>query len=219
MTGVQTCALPISYGYLDTWHGVATALLLPMFVVGLVRSRHLVDLRDGSVFRVAGRLPDLTTRHGLGRAVLLAGAAGVALAGLEILRIGTTGVFVPQDFGYLGVHAAHLHTVSPRLIPLIAHDRAGFGSAVFVTGLTAFGCLWNTTTTRTTWPTLWRVLLIAGVPALTAAIGIHFVVGYVNLWHLAPAVAGAVSLAIGLALSRPTSALPTYQPAELQSGG
>lgn len=75
-------------------------------------------------------------------------------------------------------------------------------------GLVAAGCL-----------ALWRALLIAGVPALTAAIGIHFVVGYVNLWHLAPAVAGAVSLVTGLALSRPTGPLPPFQPVGLQSRG
>ena len=29
----------LGYGYLDTWHGVGTLLLLPFFVIGLARSR------------------------------------------------------------------------------------------------------------------------------------------------------------------------------------
>ncbi|MGH9042418.1 MAG: hypothetical protein ACRDZ3_19550 [Acidimicrobiia bacterium] len=32
----------LGYGYLDTWHGVGTLLLLPVFVTGMVRSRSLV---------------------------------------------------------------------------------------------------------------------------------------------------------------------------------
>ena len=38
----------VGYGYLDTWHGAATLLLLPCFAVGLARSRALA-----AVFAVA----------------------------------------------------------------------------------------------------------------------------------------------------------------------
>lgn len=46
----------LGYGYLDTWHGVATAFLLPVFVVGLWRGKRLVPgplLRD--LYGSAGR--------------------------------------------------------------------------------------------------------------------------------------------------------------------
>ena len=33
----------LGYGYLDTWHGIGTLLLLPVFVAGIVRSRVLID--------------------------------------------------------------------------------------------------------------------------------------------------------------------------------
>jgi hypothetical protein len=190
----------LGYGYLDTWHGVGTALLLPVFAVGLVRSRRLVG-DTGARALFTGRLPDLTSRDGLGRACLLAGAAGVAVAGLEILRIGVTKIFVPEDLGFIGVSAAELHALNPRLVPLIAHDRAGFGGAVFTTGLTALGCLWCSRTTRA----LWETMLAAGAVSLTAAIGIHFVVGYTDPLHLAPALLGAGSLLTGLALTFPTA--------------
>jgi hypothetical protein len=188
----------LGYGYLDTWHGIATLLLLPVFVVGLVRSHRLVARSRPPVRSLlAGRLPKLTTPDGLGRACLLVGAAGVAVAGLEILRIGVTDVFVPEDLMFMDVSAGQLDALNPRLVPLIAHDRAGFGGAVFTTGLTTLGCVWYSRMTRA----LWETLLVAGGVSLTAAIGIHFVVGYVDAWHLTPAVLGAVSLLTGLALT------------------
>jgi hypothetical protein len=202
----------LGYGYLDTWHGIGTALLLPVFAVGLVRSRRLVGDTGMARAMFTGRLPDLTSRDGLGRACLLVGAAGVAVAGLEILRIGVTKIFVPEDLDFIGVSAAELHALNPRLVPLIAHDRAGFGGAVFTTGLTALGCLWYSRTTRA----LWETTLGAGTVSLTAAIGIHFVVGYTDLWHLAPALLGAGSLLAGLALTFPT-AYRTHPPAAAQA--
>ncbi|HEX2774464.1 MAG TPA: hypothetical protein VHN18_18820 [Micromonosporaceae bacterium] len=191
----------LGYGYLDTWHGIGTALLLPMFAAGLIRSRRLIG--DTSMARalLTGRLPSLTNREGLGRAWLLAGAAGVAVAGLEILRIGVTKIFVPEDLAFIGVPAAELRALNPRLVPLIAHDRAGFGGAVFTTGLTALGCLWYSRTTRA----LWESMFVAGTVSLTAAIGIHLVVGYTDVWHLAPAMLGAASLLIGQALTFSTA--------------
>lgn len=192
----------LGYGYLDTWHGLGTALLVPVFVLGVIRSRRLLDEpRSMRVLLSAGRLPGLRERDGLGRACLLAGAGGVAVAGLEIVRIGVTGVFVPEDLAFMQVTVDQLHLVSPRLVPLIAHDRAGFGGAVFTTGLTALGCLFYSRTSRA----LWQMMLLAGAVSLSAAVGIHYAVGYVDAWHLAPPMLGAVSLMIGLALTFPTA--------------
>jgi hypothetical protein len=101
----------------------------------------------------------------------------------------------------MGVAAEHLHATNPRLVPLIAHDRAGFGGAVLTAGLTALGCLLFTPVQRA----LWQAMLIAGTASLTAAIGVHFVVGYVDAWHLAPPAAGAIALLLGLALSYPVT--------------
>lgn len=188
----------LGYGYLDTWHGIGTALLLPVFIIGLIRARTLVARARP---RPADRIPNLTTRDGLGRACLLVGAAGVALAGLEIFRIGVTDIFVPEDLAFIGAPADHLRALNPRLVPLIAHDRAGFGGAVFTTGFTTVGCLWYSPTTRA----LWETILVAGGISLTAAIGTHFAVGYIDPWHLMPAIAGAVCLVTGLVLTFPTA--------------
>lgn len=44
--------------------------------------------------------------------------------------VGMSCVFVPQDLSYMGLGVEELHALNPRLAPLIAHDRAGFGGAV-----------------------------------------------------------------------------------------
>jgi hypothetical protein len=38
VVGFLTFLAYLGYGYLDTWHGVATLFLLPVFGVGLLRS-------------------------------------------------------------------------------------------------------------------------------------------------------------------------------------
>jgi hypothetical protein len=203
-TGFLTFLAYLGYGYLDTWHAVGTLALLPLFAVGLLRTRHLVGpWRRPWLLRV-GPAALLRTPAGLGQLCLALGAGGVAVAGLEILRIGTMETFVPEDLRFLGVTAEQLAAVNERLVPLIAHDRAGFGGAVLTTGLTTLGCLVCTPVHRA----LWQALLVAGTASLTAATGVHFLVGYVDHWHLAPPVAGAAALLLGLALTRPAARRP-----------
>ena len=187
----------LSYRYLDVWHAVGTVLLLPVFVGGLIRSRKLIsaDSSPGSLLRPAPL--GWADRFELGRLVLLAGAGGTALGGLAILWVGVTGVFVPEDLAFMHVGLADLERISGRLVPLIAHDRTGFGGAVFVTGFTTFACLWKSGLPRH----LWQALAVAGSVSLGCALGVHLAVGYTDFKHLLPAVAAAASLVIGLGLS------------------
>jgi hypothetical protein len=190
----------LGYGYLDTWHGLGTALLLPVFVVGLLRARRLVgQLASPMVLLPAHELRGLSARRYAGRACLLLGAAGTALGGLAVLRVGITDIFVPEDLAFMGLSAEQLQAVNPRLVPLMAHDRAGFGGAVFTLGLTAFFCLWRSSPTRA----LWEAMLVSGGVGLAAAIGVHWFVGYTDLWHLAPGLAAAASMIVGLTLTFP----------------
>jgi hypothetical protein len=46
-------------------------------------------------------------------------------------------------------------------------------------------------------------MLVAGTVSLTAAVGVHFMIGYVDAWHLAPPAAGMATLVAGLALTYP----------------
>jgi hypothetical protein len=195
----------LGYGYLDTWHGVATLALVPCFAVGLVRSRTELQ-RQVSLKRTLHPFAGAPWKSpaGFGRVCLLGATAGLTVGGLTILLVGATCVFVPQDLEYMGVSVADLHRINPRLVALIAHDRAGFGGAVCSCGLAMFLSVWRGQLTRG----LWRTLCVAGFFGFGTAIGVHPAVGYVSATHLAPAVIGAIVYAIGLALSCPRFLLP-----------
>jgi hypothetical protein len=199
----------LSYGYLDSWHALGTVILLPVFLVGLVRSRRVIT-HETSLLSLREPAPlGRGSRYELGRLVLLAGAAGTMVGGLSIAFVGVSDVFVPEDLAFMQVATRDLDRISERLVSLIAHDRNGFGGAVFVTGLTCFLCLW-----KEGLPThLWEAVASAGMLSLSCAIGIHFVVGYTDLLHLGPAVAAAVSLVVGLGLSVPGRNIAPLTPA------
>jgi hypothetical protein len=124
-------------------------------------------------------------------------AAGLVFGGLTILVVGMTCVFVPQDLTYLGVSVQELQNLNPRLVPLIAHDRAGFGGAVCCCGVALFFCVWCGTPS----PSLWGVLALVGLVGFGPAIGVHPAVGYNDAVHLAPAVLGAFAYLAGLVLT------------------
>jgi hypothetical protein len=182
----------LGYGYLDTWHGVATLGLFPAFVAGLALSRGaLTPPRGfGALLRPWGG----SWRLSPGRAGLLATAAGMTAGGLTILAVGTTCVFVPQDLTYLGLGVDELNALNPRLVPLIAHDRAGFGGAVACCGLALGFIAWCAAPSRG----LWQVLALSGTAGFATAIGVHPAVGYKDAVHLAPAVLGASLYLAGL---------------------
>lgn len=185
----------LGHGYLDTWHGVGSVALVPIFLAGLLRSRVL--LRSAARARAAIR--GLQGRQRLGRLALLATGLGMVLAGATILTVGMTGVFVPQDLEFMRVSIAELDAANPRLVPLIAHDRAGFGGGLLSAGLVVAACALFANPSRS----LWQALAGAGTAGFGAAIGVHPAVGYTDWFHLAPAIAGSLLFVIGLALTAP----------------
>lgn len=201
LSGFGSFLAYLGYGYLDTWHGVATIFLLPLFIVGLARSRQFLEEPRGiRALLQPGVKTSLRGSYGLGRALLLATAAGMIAGGLTVMTVGMTWVFVPQDLEFMGVQPSELRSVSSRLIPLIAHDRAGFGGAICTTGITVLFCVWCARPSKS----LWQVLCFSGVVGFTSAIGVHPLVGYNNLLHLAPAILGAILFMVGLVLTYPT---------------
>jgi hypothetical protein len=98
---------------------------------------------------------------------------------------------------YMGLSAEDLQRINSRLVPLIAHDRAGFGGGVCTCGILRFFCIWCGTPSRS----LWQALLLAGLAGFSTAIGIHPIIGYTDFFHLGPAVVGALVFALGLALT------------------
>jgi hypothetical protein len=188
----------LGYGYLDTWHGMATLAMLPVFGVGLSRSLRLVQPLPSMrvIFQNAASVA-WKTPFGLGRVLLMATALCLVLGGAIIMSVGMTTVFVPQDLEYMGLCAPDLEAISPRLIPLIAHDRAGFGGGVCCCGATMFFCILCGQPSRS----LWQALLITGVTGFGSAIGVHYPIGYTSFTHLAPAYVGATMFTAGMALT------------------
>lgn len=195
LVGFASFLAYLGYGYLDTWHGVGTLLLLPLFVIGLIKSFFLLNPPRGirSLLQPGVRVPWVST-FGIGRALLLATALGMIAGGFTVMIVGMTVVFVPQDLTFMSMEPAQLAAISERLVPLIAHDRAGFGGAICATGITVLFCVWCGRPSKS----LWQVLLFSGVVGFAAAIGIHPAVGYTDLLHLAPAILGACIFLIGL---------------------
>jgi hypothetical protein len=84
---------------------------------------------------------------------------------------------------------------------LIAHDRAGFGGALFSDGLAVLLVgLWAV---RRGARWVWWTLLGAGVPGFLAALGVHIAVGYLDTWHLFPGIMALVVYVASLGLLYP----------------
>jgi len=201
--GFSSFLMYLSFGYLDTWHLVATLLLLPCFTIGLALTFRMLDHHRSNtpLWKPTFDLWDKST-PGRGRLILLLSAIGMLGAGFVISVVGMTVVFVPQDLQYMHTTSAELAALNPRLIPLIAHDRAGFGSCVFDNGFIILVSLWYGRLSRHQW----QALAIALSIGFTTAIGIHPLVGYNNPVHLAPACIGALCFTIGMAMTFPTKA-------------
>jgi hypothetical protein len=193
--GFATFFSYLAYGYLDTWHGVATLGLLPCFILGLARTYALLTSPRNMRTMVRPSVTWSWSLAGFARACLLATSLGLIGGGLVIFLVGMTSVFVPQDLTYMGVSVGELNALNPRLIPLIAHDRAGFGGAVFLAGLTVFFCVWCGAPSTS----LWQALALAGLCGFATAIGVHPAIGYDDAVHLAPPVVGALGYLVGLA--------------------
>lgn len=194
--GFGSFALYLGYGYLDSWHGVGTVALLPIFVLGLMVSRTRVAHRADAWMR-SPALTEARRSVRVGRWGLLATGGGLTLAGAVIMYLGATEVFVAEDLGFIGLTRQSIAEVNERLIPLIAHDRAGFGGGLTTTGVLLLLCVWHAPPTRA----FHQAVLASGLAGFGFAIGTHFVEGYVNPVHLAPAFAGATLFLASIALA------------------
>jgi dihydroorotate dehydrogenase len=120
-------------------------------------------------------------------------------AGTAISLIGVTSTFVPEDLAFMHTTAEALRAANPRLVPVVAHDRATFGGMILAAGWAfLLPALWGFDRGRA-W--LWWTLLAAGLAAYAAAIGVHFAVGYLEPMHLLPAFLGLCLFLLGLGTS------------------
>lgn len=177
----------LGYGYLDAWHAMATLVLLPTFAAGLWCARSPVLIQQES-WLASHEFRSSPALSRAGRWGLLATGAGILLAGVVILYLGSTEVFVTEDLGFMGVDRQTLDAVNPRLVPLIAHDRAGFGGGLATVGVLLTIAAGYARPSRA----FHEAAAVAGLAGFGCAIGTHFVEGYTNPFHLAPAFAGLV---------------------------
>jgi dihydroorotate dehydrogenase len=194
-TGFGSFFLFLGFGYFDPFHAFVTAILFPLLLLALhspLPSPPLLSMYQD--------------RRGLwsrcGQWLLIGQGAVLVTAGLVISFVGVTSVFVPEDLEFMHTSAGALASVSPRLLPLIAHDRASFGGMLLAVGGAVLLSAWWGWRAGEAW--LWWTLLLAGTAGYAPAILVHLAVGYTNPWHLAPAFAGFALLLLGLALSYPS---------------
>jgi dihydroorotate dehydrogenase len=194
-TGFASFFLFLGFGYLDPFHAFVTAALLQLLLLA-------VHCRLGTYTpTVAPSVRgDPAWRRSLwGQLLLIIHGAALLTAGAAISVIGVTRVFVPEDLEFMQTTAEALRAAHPRLVPLVAHDRATFGGMLLASGwVFLLPALWGFRN-GSAW--LWWTLLVAGLSAYAAAIGVHYAVGYTNLMHLLPAFGGLGLFLLGLGLS------------------
>jgi dihydroorotate dehydrogenase len=196
-SGFFTFFLFLGFGYFDTFHAFVTAILLQFLLFALHSNlpprvgRTAPELRD-----------DWRWRWSLwGQLVFVLEGSGLLTAGFVISGVGVTSVFVHEDLEFMATTPEALAVVSPHLLPLIAHDRASFGGMLIAFGLAVgLSALWGYRR-GASW--LWWGFLLANVFAYSAALAVHFTIGYTNWFHLLPAYLAIGIVATGLWLSYP----------------
>ena len=196
-TGFASFFLFLGFGYLDIFHAFVTGVLLQLLLLG-------VHARLGTYTPVSrpDSRGDGAWRWGLwGQLLLVIHGFALLAAGVAISAIGVTHVFVHEDLEFMRTTADALLSANPRLVPLVAHDRATFGGMLLAGGwVFLLPALWGYRR-GSSW--LWWTYLIAGLAAYAAAISVHYAVGYMGLKHLLPAFGGLSLFLLGLILSYP----------------
>ncbi|WP_260804385.1 beta/alpha barrel domain-containing protein [Planococcus maritimus] len=186
----------IGFGYFDWLHGILWLVLLPFFWKGYLVSK---DYSEHSSSRNRKNHP-AWKRSLLGQLAFVVLGSALAAAGFIISAIGVSGVFVQTDIAYICMNPEQISAINERLIPVIAHDRAGLGSALISVGLLVLMlALWGFQEGQR-W--VLYTFLLGGSPAFGAAILIHYVIGYTNFIHILPAYVALVLFVSGLWLSK-----------------
>jgi hypothetical protein len=195
--GFASFFLFLGFGYFDPFHAFVTSVLLQFLLLG-VHSR----LGPTAALPPPDLHNDARWRRSLwGQLLFVAQASAFIVGGLVISYVGVTSVFVPEDLQYMETTARELYLQNPRLLSLVAHDRASLGGMLVASGLVfLMSTLWGFRR-GASW--LWWTTLLAGAAGYSAAIGVHFAVGYENAWHLAPAFTGLAMFLTGLVLTYP----------------
>jgi dihydroorotate dehydrogenase len=199
LIGFASFFLFLGFGYFDPLHALVTLILFFYFLCGLAAwLKEHGYLTASSLWRQLHHCLYWGCRSPA-YLILLLSAFGVTVGGIVIAALGDTTVFVPQDIAFLHITPDKLYEINTRLIPLIAHDRAGFGGALVSEGLSILLILLWGWQAGARW--LWWTLLGAGICTFLPTFAIHLLIGYTSLSHLTPAIGGSILYIVGLALS------------------
>jgi dihydroorotate dehydrogenase len=187
----------IGYGYFDWLHGLFWMILLPLFILGIVKSKNATESPTST--NLFNHQAWKLSLYGQLSFIIL--GASLAIGGVVISSIGATSVFVPTDISYLCMTPEALNEFNERLIPVIAHDRAGFGSALLSVGLLVLMlALWGI---REGERWVWWTFTIGAIPAFAAGIATHFFIGYTDFIHLLPAYFALILYVVGVICTAP----------------
>ncbi len=195
LTGFLSFFSFLGFGYFDTLHAFVAAVLFQLTVQILVGAPAVgvtlpagADDEDGSWRRAQW-----------GQLSWVIHAVGLIGAGVVILAIGMTQVFVTEDLAFLCMDAAQAQALGEKMVSVVAHDRATLGGMLLAAGtgmlLPVLWC-WQR---GASW--LWWAVAGLGLPAYGATLGMHVWVGYTDPRHILPALAGLALWLAGLWLS------------------
>ncbi|ANC78565.1 hypothetical protein ABE65_017890 [Fictibacillus phosphorivorans] len=185
----------MGFGYFDMLHFVYYLIILPFFLYGLYQSRNLTSGSKGQ------NLHNTISwkRSQIGQSLFVISGICLLSAGIVISIIGMNGVFVKEDLMFFALTPEQISAFNQNLIPLIAHDRAGFGGALISEGFLLLTiALWGY---REGAKWVWWTLLLGGLPGFSTGVGTHFMIGYDNHFHLSPAYLLFVFYFVGLVYS------------------
>ncbi|GAA2689165.1 MULTISPECIES: hypothetical protein [Actinosynnema] len=191
----------LGFGFVEPLHAAVTAVLFPLFLAATRRRAE----RPRWAARDEGP-EDVRRRALVGQLLMVITGAGLLVGGVVVSVVGLTGVFVASDLEFLGADPDALRAANPRLLPFIAHDRAGFGGALTATAaaitlISAWG--WRR---GESW--VWWSLATAAVAGFGPALVVHGAIGYTHFGHLAPVLVGVALTATALVLARPHLCAP-----------
>lgn len=193
--GFCTFLLFLGYHYFDKLHALVCLLLAPPYIYALLKRPSFAD--SGNPNRKNSRAWKNAL---LGQLLFVLIGFGLILAGTTIGCVGISSVFVKEDLAFMQTTAEQIRAISEKLVPVIAHDRAGFGGGLAANGLLVLMVALYGFAPRSR--LVWWTLLIAGLSGFVPVLAIHWMVGYTDWWHLAPVYLASIWFLCGLAFSR-----------------